>query len=608
MAQVPAAFCRYQYTRRVLALKAIHMPMLDQMEKAVQVFGENPAAWGQVLRNLFVNDSEGFRTNSIRLLKSGVDGPGSKYLATLLFQHSTLVDQICDPEHFTREEALALARQVARVEPLLDTKLARLLPTAHGGGRQLPAATQDRVLEVLDAVSEGTRIVPMLAHLVQDTNARLRSKAALIIGRRLRNARWAEKHLQEMDPRVRANAIEALWGSDSAGVKDILWQATKDENNRVAGNAALGIYNLVDPAVVPLFLDMAKDKRSEFRATAVWLMGQTSDPRFLPAALRLVVDPDSEVRTNALKAIARIKQRVASCTEAGAIKVEWLRAEVQTDGTRRVNAIVLGQDGCLKGVSPLELAVWEDANLVTDYQLQEHRRPETLSVGFALCQQPDLSDEGLHAASESILKCLPQKKPGDFWGIARLGQLVADSIQFRWQGPTQAAGVESTTEVDPIRYSVHPEALKKAVQSLPVRVQASQILLEAVRLLLAGAVNTRGTRHIALLAGPDFEECRELDAVSKNCINAKATVHVVCLGVSSANGHPLDRLCSATGGFFMPAPREEDIFSAYERIFRGIEHRYEIQYRLAAQGPGELTAKLQIYSSLGAGAGQVALG
>ena len=582
--------------------------MLDQMEKAVQVFGENPAAWGQVLRKLFVADTEGFRANSIRLLKSGVGGPGSKYIATLLFQHSMLVDQICDPEHFTLEEALALARQVARVEPLLDAKLARLLPTAHGGGKDLPAATQDRVLEVLDAVSEGTRIVPMLAHLVQDPNARLRSKAALIIGRRLRNARWAEKHLQEMDPRVRANAIEALWGADTAGVKDILWQATKDENNRVIGNAALGIYNMVDPAVIPLFLDMAKDRRSEFRATAVWLMGQTSDPRFLLAALRLVVDPDSEVRTNALKAIARIKQRVASCTEAGAITVEWLRAEIQTDGTRRLKAILLGQDGYLKDVSPLELAVWEEGSLVTDYQIQEHRRPETLSVGFALCQQPGLSDEGLNAGSESVLKCLPRKRPGDFWGIARLGQLISDNIQFRWQGSTQAAGVESTTEVDPIRYSIHAEALKKAVQSLPVRVSVSSILLESIRLLLAGAANARGTRHLVLLAGPEFADCRELDAVSKNCINAKAAVHVVCLGVSSANGHPLDRLCSATGGFFIPAAGDDDILPAYQRIFSGIEHWYEIQYRLAAAGPAESTVKVQIYASSGAGAGQVVLG
>jgi hypothetical protein len=581
--------------------------MMEQMEKAVQGFGENPAAWGQVLRNLFVNDSEGFRMNSIRLLKSGVDGPGSKYLATLLFQHSTLVDQICDPEHFTREEAFALAKQVARVEPLLDTKLARLLPTAHGGGKQLTPATQDRVLEVLDAVSEGTRIVPMLAHLVHDKNARLRSKAALIIGRRLQNARWAEKHLQEMDPRVRANAVEALWGSDSAGVKDILWQATRDENNRVVGNAALGIYNLLDPSVVPLCLEMAKDRRPEFRATAVWLMGQTSDARFLPAAMRLVVDRDTEVRNNALKAIARIKQRVAACTEAGSVRVEWLRAEIQSDGTRRLKAILLAGEETIRELSPLDVAVWEDANLATDYQLQEHRRPETLSIGFALCQQPGVSDEELHAGSESVLACLAKKKPGDFWGIARLGPLLSDNIQFRWQGATQEAGVESPTEVDPIRYVVAADGVRKAVQSLPVRLPNTPIVIEALRLLLAGAANARGVRHMVLLAGPEFPAGRELDAVAKNCLNAKTTVHVVGVGVNAAGGHPLDRLCSATGGFFLAAPAAADIGPAYERIFNAIEHRYEIHYRMAAARAAEASVKIQIHASRGAGSGQIVL-
>ena len=580
---------------------------MEQLEKALLVFSENPAAWGQVLRNLHLQDSAEFCAHSIDLLKKGVDGPGSKYLATLLLQHGSLVEMICDPDAFSRGEALTLARQLARIEPLLDTKLAKLLPTPHGGGKPMPAAAQDRVLELLDSVSEGTRIVPMLAHLIQNPNGRLRSKAALIIGRRLQNARWAEKHLQEMDPRVRANAIEALWGSDGAGVKDIFWQAMKDENNRVVGNAALGIYNLMDPAVIPLILEMAKDRRAEFRGTSVWLMGQTSDPRFLPSALRLVVDRDPDVRTNALKAITRIKQRVASCSEAGVVRVEWLRADIQTDGTRRLRAILIGPDGCLKGLSPLELAVWEDSSLVTDCQLLEHRRPETLCIGFALCEQPGLSDKDLHAGSEGVLRCLLRKKPADFWGIARLGPLVSDDVQYRWQGSTQEAGVESLDQVEPIRYVVSPEAVKRAVQSLPVRVPDSPILLEAVRLLVAGGANARGSRNLVLLSGPDFEESTELDAVIRNCVTSKSTVHVVCLGVSSASGHPLDRLCRATGGFFMPAPSLDDILPAYQRVFSGIEHRYEIKYRTNSQPAAEYTAKVQIHANQGAGAAQIVL-
>ena len=80
----------------------------------------------------------------------------------------------------------------------------------------------------------------------------------------------AERLLTKRDPRVRANAIEALWGSDSALARGLFREASRDVNNRVAGNALLGLYLLGDTSAVPQILKMAAQPDPLFRATAAW--------------------------------------------------------------------------------------------------------------------------------------------------------------------------------------------------------------------------------------------------------------------------------------------------------------------------------------------------
>lgn len=68
---------------------------------------------------------------------------------------------LCDPDAFSKEASIELARQMVLFDPKLDTRLVRLLP---GRDRTLtdPAdcATIERVLELLEVVSFCARIVP----------------------------------------------------------------------------------------------------------------------------------------------------------------------------------------------------------------------------------------------------------------------------------------------------------------------------------------------------------------------------------------------------------------------------------------------------------------
>jgi len=55
-------------------------------------------------------------------LKSHSSRKGHGYLTTLLVQNDNLLHKVCDPGCFTRDEAIAVAKHVSRIDPLLDTK------------------------------------------------------------------------------------------------------------------------------------------------------------------------------------------------------------------------------------------------------------------------------------------------------------------------------------------------------------------------------------------------------------------------------------------------------------------------------------------------------
>lgn len=146
-------------------------------------------------------------------------------------------------------------------------------------------------------------VVPLLRH----TDPRVRSRAAVLLGRRFRSAHWAERYIFDKDARVRANVVESLWGLDLPGVRELLLTASQDRANRVAGNAVYGLCVLGAPEAGPAIRAMAAQGDSACRTTAAWVMGQTGDGGFHEDLLRLTRDPVPAVRKTALRALLRLQ-------------------------------------------------------------------------------------------------------------------------------------------------------------------------------------------------------------------------------------------------------------------------------------------------------------
>jgi hypothetical protein len=278
----------------------------ESLRTLLDAIGDNPRSARKSVGEMLARDRRQFVAAAFNVLKTGQPTPGHAHLVSVLVENEILPAALSNPDECSLEEAVALARTVSRIDPLVDTKLARWLLRRLHADHDLPSPqTAQRILGILEHITSGNRLTPMLVQLLRVSDPGIRSKVAMLMGRGTKNVGWA---LSEHDPRVRANAVEAAWGTNSRHTRGFLWELTKDPHNRVAGNALLALHRLGENAAVPALLRMALHSAPMFRATAAWVMGQTQDARFLEALGKMESDGDENVRRNAAQATVRIKQ------------------------------------------------------------------------------------------------------------------------------------------------------------------------------------------------------------------------------------------------------------------------------------------------------------
>jgi HEAT repeat protein len=188
-----------------------------------------------------------------------------------------------------------------------------------------------RTMKIVSALQVSMHIQPLLLKLMRFTHPQLRSKATLLFCQLNRNPQWAERKLSDEDGRIRANIIEGLWGVAEA--RDVLCEALRDGNHRVAANALIGLYHLDGIAAVAAPLEaMGSSLKFLYRSTAAFAMGQTADPHFLPLLTEMAKDPNVKVRGMALRALVRIRKRAAEQQRAAvAAEAEPQQPEVQVE-------------------------------------------------------------------------------------------------------------------------------------------------------------------------------------------------------------------------------------------------------------------------------------
>ena len=540
--------------------------------KLVRNFEADASASRQQIRDLLDNHREIFCASSIEILKTTGDSRGAQYLVALLVANGMLLQAICNPD-LSKEEALSLGRAARRIDPMTDVTLSRSLAESGAGGGSVHIADPARLMDILCEIADPGHIMPSLMRMMRHPNTYLRSKAIKMIGRGSLSAKWVMGRLSESDPRVRANAVESLWGVDTPEARTLLSFAVNDANNRVVGNALLGLYYLGDSPVLAEVMKLAGVESPLFRASAAWVMGEAGDPRFTEALRRMISDPDAAVRKRAFAALGQIKTANAQppLGERWHVAGRMLAGE-SLKGLRRLLLAVAAEDmRDQPKVAPLQFILSEGGQYVTSYKAAVKPLPESMSTVFVI---PRSREAAGGAFFEGLLHCLRWKRPSDLWSVLPYIQ-------------TEDGDAPPPHDPDPPSFTANSDALSAALHETPKRLDCTDLWTAVWRATKQDGGQSRGKRHVLVFSSG--EEGRSAGhALIANLQGSRIPVQVIASGPNEQ----LKDFCRRTHTLFRVGA-EEDLVEIMEQAYLSLLARYEITYQPLTAQAADLKVRIQ---------------
>jgi hypothetical protein len=344
--------------------------LTDLLRTLATNFESNSALAAKAIRQVYLASPMGFPLAVAELLSSEPDLPGTSYLMAILVAEPDWLRTVCCPEKYTLEQSLRLIRRARKLDAMTEVKLAKMLADlkfVNDDEKRFAA----RVIEVLERSPDQSTTLPALRQLAQSQNARLRSKAALLIGRINQNPQWATQGGSELDPRVSANSVESLWGLTKPGAREVFLKAARDQHHRISANGIVGLYLRGDESAISLLFHLSASEAPRSRAAATWAMGHLEDPRFAQRLTRMMSDIDEVTRKGAFRAIARIRQREVQLRAVGTVLVQLRDVECR-NGNHRIRLLVTSEGQPVKGLDARQFVIWSSSDVIENFSSSLH--------------------------------------------------------------------------------------------------------------------------------------------------------------------------------------------------------------------------------------------
>ena len=544
--------------------------MRSALAGLIRNFEADTEANRKQIKDLSDCSQELFYAASMELLNTPGDSRGTQVLVSFLAANGMLLRALSNPD-LSRDDAISLARTAHRFDPEIGVSLARTLADGTVGSGSIRVEAPARLMDILGEVADAGRIVPSLMRMMRHPDPYLRSKAVKMIGRGSHSAKWVMGRLSESDPRVRANAIESIWGVDTPEARTLLNFAASDANNRVVGNALLGLYYLGESAILSEVVKLASHESALFRSTAAWVMGETGDARFTEALRRMIAESDPTVRKRAFCSLAQLKAANSQppVGEVWHLAVSML-ADDTSKGQKRLMLAVAGNDIREKiRITPLQFLLSEGNQHVVNYRITEKQVPDAISVAFVL---PRSRETAGGTFFEGVLNCLRWKRQSDLWSILP----YADSEALLPRVP------------DPPIFTANAETLANSLRETATKLDSTDFWTGFWRAVTLGGGQSRSRRHVIILSGAEEERIPERGLLTQLEEGGPISVQVIRCGPNSV----LEDFCRRTG-ISQQCGTEADIVHLIQQAYLKRLARYEIAWQPVSDGSAPLKVRVQ---------------
>jgi len=280
-----------------------------------------PGSANAFLRDAFKSDPEVFFQAGLELLQSAPPNSEQARMSPGLLDRPEFLLELIRPGRFSVRDLTRICRKLHAIDHRLDLRLAKLLPGRWEDRYALTPEVIVRILGVLNEISSGPRLIPILIHLTGHNDPAVAERATTLVGKRIRNWGWTQRWLESGGPEIRAGVVEGLWGVDTPQARHTMRKCLEDASERVVGRAVYGLHLLREDDVLPLVRRMAEDARPAFRATAAWLAGQIDEPGYAGLLEHARRDSSPVVRLAAKEAMA-VRRQTAALKESEARALE----------------------------------------------------------------------------------------------------------------------------------------------------------------------------------------------------------------------------------------------------------------------------------------------
>lgn len=558
-----------------------------------QLFAGNPRLGHERLLRWKAEDHATFLRQSIKLLE-GADNNSFTQLVQRLCREdsSSLKQMLFTADLLSLDESARLLRISSKNDAGYETHLiSGLRAEVDRAGGEIANRDFERLLDILSQAVKPERLGGILTRLYDHPDERLRSKAALLSGRLAKQLQKQTELMRDVDPRVRANAVESLWGRTDVESLDMLRDASKDEHHRVAANGLYGLYLAGDIACVREILKMARDADVGRQLTGIWLIGVSSDFRFSQVVRTELGVRAGRVKFALLRAGRKIKQRRQELLAKPPLNIELVRFERSEKERLRIAFLVSDSDGQPLGSEELFAThfVLHDGGLRVDqFNFAANGNTKPLHAVLLLPQSTGASQNIAAELISAMEQSMDSKERKDQWAIHKY--LVREG--------------SNTEAAEAISFSNSSEALKLE-QLRPAKGAVSRFEHAVVRMLSAFPDDAI-QKHLVVIVDPDLDSAFRVPEhwaglFEQHGVSAQVLVYKPLEPEALASWR---QFCLARKGILIECKHVLELGTVMEKLSRYLHSGFSLTYQLShilPQTGGPETLSIDLTTPLGCG-------